>query len=103
MSTTSTQTAGSGIIALRATRGIKAAVLALAVAALPALAQAEDTWNPQEQARVEQFIAQAIQGNGNPNQQMAGTTVHPGRQPARHAAQATRPVGMSAATFPQVH
>ena len=57
---------------MRASHGIRTAALALAaMAALPALAFAggSNSGNPQEQARIEQWIDQAIHGNSDADRQ----------------------------------
>ena len=49
---------------MRGIDGIRTAALALAAAAaLPALALADDGWNPQEEARTEAWIQQVITGD----------------------------------------
>src|SRR3954452_4468957 len=64
------------------THAITLAALTLAAAALPALARAEGEGggHPQEEARIERMIEEAIQGNAEADRQKQGRTARPVQQ-----------------------
>jgi hypothetical protein len=79
---------------MRGTYGIGMAALGLAAAAtLPAPARADERWNPQQEARIEQLIEQAVQGNGDADRQEQARIERLVQQALQHAAApAVRPV-----------
>jgi hypothetical protein len=78
--------------------GIRTAVLALAAAtALQAPAFAEDSWNPQEEARTEEWIQQVITGKVEAGRQEQARIDQLVRQ-ALQAQRAVRPAEMAEAT-----